>query len=167
MSHTRFNRKNFPQRYLQLRRFKVKKFANKLPFKIFPLFDKLQNAKSFSNKRISVKVKRFLSKKKFYRKSRKFLLIKKKSKLRRVVVRRILRKIRPLYSLKLRFSQKLIHSKLSSAKRNLISKLYFLTKNRRIVEARLKIFKKHIKNTKDTLTTKVEALKNALIRFRK
>ena len=167
LSRTRLNRKSFPQRYLQLRRFKVKKFVNKLPFKIFPLFDKLQNAKSFNNKRISAKVKRFLSKKKFYRKSRKFLLIKKRSKSRRVVVRRILRKIRPIYYLKLRFSRKLINSKLSSAKRNLISKLYFLTKNRRLVEARLKIFKKHIKSTKGVLITKVEALKNALIRFQK
>jgi hypothetical protein len=104
---------------------------------------------------VSVKIKNFLVKKKFFKKSRKFLLLKRGLGVRRVKFRRILRRIKPLYYLKLKFARRLLRTKLSEAKKNLISELHFVTRDNKIAEKKIRKYAIGAKKTSKTIVTGV------------
>ena len=136
------------------------------------MFNNYTKLNTFNSRRASVRIKRFLAKKKFYRKPRRFLLMRRFSnkntgknegkKLRRKVVRRkarhILRRVRPLFYFKLKFASRLLRMKPLEIKRNLISKFNLVTENSKLLTKKLHKYITSInktKNLKKKLKTKV------------
>ena len=169
---------------LHLKRFKINRLINKLPNRLHYDFEfnKYTKLNAFNNKRISVKVKRFLAKKKFYKKPRRFLLTRRfaskrtgkkggrKANIRksRKMIRRILRRARPLSYLKLKFVSRLLRTDPSQIKKNLISELSFVTRNGKLLTKKFHKYIKGLSKTKDLkkkLKTKV--IKSAFRKFKK
>jgi hypothetical protein len=127
-------------------------------------------------------VKRFLAKKKFYKKPRRFLLTRRfaskrtgkkvgrKANIRksRKVIRRILRRARPLSYLKLKFVSRLLRTNPLQIKKNLISELSFVTRNSKLLTKKFHKYIKGLSEAKDLkkkLKTKV--IKSAFRKFKK
>lgn len=172
IKRARLRRRHFSQQTLH--RFKINKFSNKLTTHPHPMLNKYTKLNAFNNKRASVRIKKFLFKKKFYRKPRKFLLTrrsinkktgrnmhKRASRKRKVIkrrVRRALRRVRSLFYFKLKFASRLLRTKPLEIKEKLISKFIFITKSNKLLTKKLRKYVMGISkagNIKRKLKTKV------------